>query len=174
MMTNPNEPWLDTDYDPYKGMDDQDRMLAGCLHIVIFIVGMMVMLVIAALCNSCTTTKYVEVERTKTDTCYVTQHQRDSIYIEKYRHDSVSIQQRGDTVFVNKWLTVYQDQWRDRVVHDSIYLSKTDTLNLVKVEVREKPLTPWQRTRMACGTASLVIVAFGIVICFIRRILKKQ
>jgi hypothetical protein len=80
----------------------------------------------------------------------------------------------GDTVFVNKWLTVYQDQWRDRVVHDSIYLSKTDTLNLVKVEVREKPLTPWQRTRMACGTASLVIVAFGIVICFIRRILKKQ
>jgi hypothetical protein len=174
MMTNPNEPWLDMDYDPYKGMDDQDRMLAGCLHIVIFIVGMMVMLVIAALCNICTTTKYVEVERTKTDTCYVTQHQRDSIYIEKYRHDSVFIQQRGDTVFVNKWLTVYQDQWRDRVVHDSIYLSKTDTLNLVKVEVREKPLTPWQRTRMACGTASLVIVAFGIVICFIRRILKKQ
>lgn len=172
MMTNQNEPWLDTDYDPYEGMDDHERMRAGCLHFIIFIASMMVMLIIAALCNSCTTTKYVEVERTKTDTCYVAQKQRDSIYIEKYRHDSVFIQQRGDTVFYYKWLTVYQDQWRDRVVHDSIYISKTDTLNIETIEVREKSLSLWQRVRMATGTVALFIIAIGIAIYFIRRIFK--
>lgn len=169
MITNPEDPYHNADYDPFKGLSDDDRMRAGCLQFAMFILMMAALIAVAAVFGSCTTTRYVDVERVKTDTCYVVQKQRDSIYVEKYRHDSVFIQQRGDTVFFYKWLTVYQDQWRDRVVHDSIYLSKTDTLNIETIEVREKPLTPWQRTRMACGTVSLFLVAIGLAIYFIRR-----
>ena len=61
-------------------------------------IGIVVLAIIALLLSSCTTTKYVEVPVTKTDTLIVTDHQRDSVYL----HDSITIKQQGDTIWVQE------------------------------------------------------------------------
>ena len=48
-------------YDPYKDMDDDDRLKAGCIQAFIVIMMMLVGLGICCLMGSCTTTKYVTV-----------------------------------------------------------------------------------------------------------------
>jgi hypothetical protein len=58
---NPNEMWRHNGYDPYKGLSDKERMLAGCLHVFIMMGAFIVALLICALFSSCITTKYVPV-----------------------------------------------------------------------------------------------------------------
>ena len=52
----------------------------------------------AMLLAGCRSVRYVEVEKVKTDTTYVTKLHRDSIF----KHDSIYVHEwlRGDTVFV--------------------------------------------------------------------------
>ena len=62
-FTNPNDFWMHKmqKYDPYKDMDDDDRLKAGCIQAFIVIMMMLVGLGICCLMGSCTTTKYVTV-----------------------------------------------------------------------------------------------------------------
>ena len=136
--------------------EDDTRLLVtgGCLsHVIIFIVGF---LLAVLLLGSCTTTKYVTVPEVHTDTLMVTQHSRDSIYV----HDSiwVSEQQRGDTILLTttKWLTKYVE----RLSHDTIYKSKTDSVPTpYPVEVKvPADLTWWQRVRLHTGDLALAVL----------------
>ena len=77
-------------------------------------------------------------------------------------HDSVYIHERGDTVWFEKWHTRYVDRWRDRVTHDTIYRSKTDSATVTR-EV-EKPLTKSQRARL--HLANIVLIMMGMVAVF--------
>ena len=102
---------------------------------------------------ACTTTRYVEVERVRTDTLMQTQVVRDSVC----RYDSIHVKEMGDTVWVEKWHTL--TQWKER--NDTVYQATHDTIPkpyLVekKVEV-EKPLTWWQRFRMFFGDLALIV-----------------
>ena len=119
--------------------------------------------------GSCTITREVEVVRT--DTLIVKDVQRDSVYIEKERHDSVYIHQRGDTVLVEKWHTEWRDRWRDREKHDTLYISKRDTIRqtITKTDVirKEKELTWGQKIRLSLGNLCLwvlliIAVALGV------------
>lgn len=56
--------------------------------------------------GSCRSIRYVPVETIRTDSLYLTMHERDSIYIK----DSVHIKEKGDSVFVDKWHIVYRDR----------------------------------------------------------------
>ena len=49
----------------------------------------------------------------------------DSVYV----HDSVYIRE-GDTVFIIRWRTF----WRDRLVHDTVYDHRTDTIHDTRYE----------------------------------------
>ena len=86
-------------------------------------------------------TKVVTVENVRTDTKYVTKLQRDSIHI----HDSIFVNQwqKGDTVYQvrDRWHAM----WRDRLLHDTIYMSIVDSVPVpYPVEkIVEKPVTPW-------------------------------
>ena len=53
---NPNDPWMHTGYDPYKDMNDDERMKAGCIQASIVIVMILIGLCICCLFGSCTTT----------------------------------------------------------------------------------------------------------------------
>ena len=110
----------------------------------------------------CTTTKYVQIPEYHNDTVRVTQYQRDSIYM----HDSILVRQRGDTVTVERWHT----RWRDRWQHDTLYISKTDSVPtpypVEVVKEVKKPLTWWQQTRMHVGG----IVIFLLIIFAVRKI----
>ena len=101
--------------------------------------------------------RVVMVETTRTDTTYITKHQRDSIWL----HDSiyVSEKQRGDTIFVEsrKWLTKYVD----RLTRDTLYIHVRDSIPVpypVEVEVPAE-LTPWQRLKMHMGGIFMGLLA---------------
>ena len=107
-------------------------------------------------------TVYVPVETVRTDTLMVAHIVTDSVLVDRYTHDSVYIHEKGDTVWFEKWHTRYVDRWRDRVTHDTIYKSKTDSATVTR-EV-EKPLTKSQRARL--HLANIVLVMLGMVAVF--------
>lgn len=53
---NPNDPWM---YDPYKGLDDDERMKAGCLQLVSYLIMIFIGLLLCALLGSCKSVEYV-------------------------------------------------------------------------------------------------------------------
>jgi len=161
---NPNDLWRNTGYDPYKGMSDDERLKAGCIQTILFILGAATALLVCALFSGCTTTKYVPVPEYHTDTVRIVQHHRDSIYLS----DSIYVSDfvRDDTVYktVERWHT----QYRDRIVRDTVYQSKTDSVPApYPVEVtKEVPakLTWWQQTRLHLANIVLWLLALLAVI----------
>ncbi len=165
IYNNPNDYWQGQD--PYKGLDDDERMKAGCLQLASIIFSVILALLLFALFNSCSTQRVVTVERRTTDTLMMLNSIRDSIYL----HDSIYIIDfvRTDTVFrtVERWHTQYRDRWQ----HDTIYKSRTDSVPVpvpTPVEVPAK-LTWWQQTRMHIG--GIVLAVLGLYIAFI--LIKK-
>ena len=106
-------------------------------------------------------TVYVPVETVRTDTLIVAHIVTDSVWVDRYMHDSVYIHENGDTVWFEKWHTRYVDRWRDRVTHDTIYRSKTDSVTMTR-EV-EKPLTKSQRARLHLANVVLVLLGFAVL-----------
>lgn len=162
---NPNEPWMQTGYDPFKGMSDDERAKAGCLQGLAFIAMVVLGLLLCALLGSCTTTKYVEVPVVHNDTTIITKHQRDSIWM----HDSVMVSEKGDTVRIEKWHTKYVE----KQVHDTTYIAKVDTIREVFTNEVEKPLTWWQQTKMHIGAIALYLLALFVIIWVAKRHLGK-
>lgn len=158
---NPNDPWM---YDPFKGLDDKERIRASLLQVVSFIVMTMVCLLLCALLGSCTTVKYVPVPEYHTDTLRQVTVRHDSVMV----HDSIHITEKGDTVTIERWHT----QWRDRWQHDTIYQSKTDSIPYPVEVTKEVPtkLTWWQQTRLHLANILLWLAA----ICAIIYIGKKH
>lgn len=151
--SNPNDPWQ---YDPYKGMSEEDRMKAGCFQGVFFVIAFLMGLIICALLSSCSTTKVVEVERVKTDTTYITKWQRDSVWL----HDSIHVTEKGDTVKIERWHTKYIE----KQVHDTTYVATHDTIPQPYEVVKEVPaeLSWWQRVRLWLGNMVLLAL-LGVV-----------
>lgn len=90
---------------------------------------------------SCRTTEYVPVEIVKTDTTYINKVQRDSIY----QQDSIYILDRGDTVLITKTKYLY----KDRMVRDTVYRSRTDSIQIPYPV--ERKLTKWEQFRLDIG-----------------------
>lgn len=102
--------------------------------------------------GSCRSIRYVPVETIRTDSLYLTVHERDSIHIK----DSVYIREKGDSVFVDKWHIVY----RDRMIRDTAYIEK-------ELEVPypvEKELTWWQKTKLELGEFSIGIILILLIV----------
>ena len=102
----------------------------------------------------CKSVQYIPVVHTKTDSIYITQHQRDSIYL----HDSIHIRETADTVLIERWYT----RWRERIITDTLMVVQRDTIPQpypVEVQV-ERQLTWWQQTRL--HLANLVLVALAV------------
>ena len=129
----------------------------GWMMTALFI-GLMV--ICLAMLSSCTTTKVVTVEKVKTDTTYITKHQRDSVWL----HDSIQVTEKGDTVRIEKWHTKYIE----REVHDTLYHAKTDSIPVpYPVEkLVEKPRSTIEKGLLMVGILSimalLVFAAFKI------------
>lgn len=111
---------------------------------------------------SCRTTEYVPVEIVKTDTTYINKVQRDSIY----QLDSVYILDRGDTVLITKTKYLH----RDKLVHDTIYRSRIDSIQ-VPYPV-EKQLTRWEQFRLDVGGWAIASVIIIILIIIGRQIYR--
>lgn len=124
----------------------------------------LLLIAVAALLCSCKT-QYVPVETVRIEEREKLKIERDSIHV----HDSVYIHLQGDTVYEERWKTIYKEVFRT----DTILITKTDSINHI-VEV-EKRLTKWQKAKMNIGTGVLyavpILIAIGLYILY--RKLKK-
>ena len=155
---DPNEMWRHNGYDPYKGMNDEERIAAAILHIVYTCLGLLVAVLLCALFSGCTTTKYVTVPEYHTDTLRQVTVRHDSVMV----HDSIRVSEKGDTVLIEKWHTQYRDRWRT----DTIYQSKHDSIPYPVEVVKEVPakLTWWQQTRLHLANILLWLLLLLAVI----------
>ena len=159
---NPNDLWRNTGYDPYKGLSDNERMKAGCLQLLIMVGSFIVALLICALFNSCTTTKYVPVVEHRTDTLLKYSTVRDSIYLS----DSIYVSDfvRDDTVYktIDRWHTRYVE----RTSHDTLYQNRTDSIPVPYPVEKKVPaeLTWWQQTRLHLANIMLYLLAVVAVV----------
>jgi hypothetical protein len=115
------------------------------------------------LCTGCSP-RIIEQEVVKHDTTYIEKMSRDSIYM----HDSVYIHEytKGDTVYMER------DRWhygyKDKLVHDSIYISQRDTIVNVESITVPAAISGWQWFQIYAGRIALVLVLIGIVILIVK------
>ena len=128
------------------------------------IVGMIAVALITLFCGCKTVMKVVEVEKVRTDTTYITKHQRDSIHV----HDSVYLHEYtlGDTVYIEKvrWRTDIKEKLRI----DTIYKSKTDTVKVSVQETIVKQDSKWKRLGKMIGKMLAVALLLFAIYCIIK------
>ena len=128
------------------------------------VIGMIAVALITLFCGCKTVTKIVEVEKVRTDTTYITKHQRDSIHV----HDSVYLHEytRGDTVYIEKvrWRTDIKEKLRI----DTIYMSKTDTVKVAKTETVIQQESKWKRLGKMIGKILCVALLLFAIYCIIK------
>ena len=129
---------------------------AATIRLLKAIVVWLAVLLLIALLTNCTSTKYVEVEKVRTDTTYITKWQKDSVWL----HDSIHVKEKGDTVMIERWHT----KWRDRLRVDTIYQATHDTIPAPYpvTEYVEKDLNWWQRLRLWIGNIGLIAI-LGVI-----------
>lgn len=113
---------------------------------------------ILLLLSGCKSVKYVPVETVKIEKEYIDKWKRDSVHV----RDSVFVLVKGDTVFKDRWRTVYKEVY----ARDTIY--RQDTIREpYPVEVVK------ERYRVPKSLWWLVILLAGLSVPSILKILRK-
>ena len=148
--------------------DDRDDMMRAFIRAFLAIFTFMFFLFMLSLIAGCKShERVVVVETVRADTLRLSHNIRDSVWL----HDSIYIRDKGDTMFIERWHT----RWRDRTVHDTTYVSKTDSVPVpYPVEVKvPRELSWWQRLRMHAGGVALSLLAIWLGVK-IWKIYKKK
>lgn len=132
----------------------------------LLVVAITALIFLCLLCGGCSRKVYVPVESVRTE-------YRDRVNTE-YVVDSVTdlrfVFIKGDTV------VDYRDRtrWRDREVHDSIYINNTDTIRVPYPVERE--LSRWEKTKMEAGgiAISTAVVLFVLLCIAVIWLIKKR
>jgi hypothetical protein len=118
-------------------------------------------LMAVALLAGCKTKEHiVTIETVRTDTTYITRHERDSSHV--LDSTRMSERQRGDTIFVE--VERLRRIYIDKTVHDTIREATHDTVPRPYPVIKEVPaeLTQWQRLRL--HFANIVLWALGLLV----------
>ena len=120
-------------------------------------VAVLTILVLVCILTGCRSTKVIPEERVvyKTDTLWRTEVRKDSVYIENT--DTFLI--KGDTVREIRWRTRYVT----KMLTDTLYKTKTDSIVLTRRVEVEKSLTRWQKVKMKVGGYSLFTVLLALL-----------
>lgn len=120
-------------------------------------VAVLTLLVLVCILSGCRSTKVIPEERIvyKTDTLWRTEVRKDSVYIENT--DTFLI--KGDTVREIRWRTRYVT----KMLTDTLYKTKTDSIVLTRRVEVEKSLTRWQKVKMKVGGYSLFTVLLALL-----------
>lgn len=97
----------------------------------------------------------IEKIEKQTDTCHIEKIRRDSIY----QHDSIYIHewQKGDTVYLerDRWHT----EWREKVIRDTVYISRRDTLTTIQYVDKPADISGWQWAQIWAGRIAMITIA---------------
>lgn len=104
----------------------------------------------------------VRVER---DSIYLRSVERDSVFV----RDSVTIREKGDTVYRDRWRVEY----RERVLRDTVYIGKSDTLIITKVVEVATPLSWWKRVKMSVGGVAIAVLGVLAVLGVVKLRIKN-
>lgn len=125
---------------------------------------MAVVVVVLLLFTGCKQIEYVTVEKVRTDTTYITKHQRDSVWL----HDSIMVSEKGDTIRIEKWHTKYIE----KVSHDTTYVATHDTIP------KPYPVTTYVEKKLSWIQKSLIFVGImaltGMVIAIAMWLKKRR
>jgi hypothetical protein len=109
--------------------------------------------------GGCSRVEYVPVETIKTDTLFIKTERVDSVY----KHDSIMVQAIGDTVYFDRWHTLYKV--KESV--DTIYKAKTDSVpvpyRVTETKEVEKPLSWWQKTEIYGFRVAVLLLLLWIL-----------
>lgn len=151
--------------DDYRDYDESDDAGCGAVTAAIVLITLGLIFLAAWLCTGCTTTKYVPVETVRTE------------YEDKVREvhttDSVTdtrfVYVNGDTVV--DWRD--RVRWREKIVHDSIYIERTDSVAVPYPVERE--LTRWEQTKMDFGGMAMggLLIAVAIAVVWLARRFRR-
>lgn len=142
-----------------KEFDESAYSLKACFWSFI---AMVIILAAMLLFGGCSP-RVVTVPEIHTEYVYKTDSfvKRDSILVK----DSVFVREKGDTVWIERFKTLYRDRWREVVKSDTVI--KSDSIPY-KVEV-ERPMTWWQRQKMQFGEIIMLVLAGMLVFVVIKR-----
>ena len=156
---NPNDNWRNRQ-DYYDRRDSESGEVIK--QIVKTLLVCLAFALLGWLLSGCTTTKYVPVIETHTDTLMQRVVERDSIHV----HDSIRVSEKGDTVTIERWHT----QFRDRGHHDSVYVAKHDTIPqpYQVTEYVERKRTKFEWMLIIIGIAAL----FGGILWLANKVKK--
>jgi outer membrane biogenesis lipoprotein LolB len=160
-------------------MDDKDRMLAGCMQGITFLIMIVVALLLCLLFSGCTTTKYVPVAEQHTEHHWHTDSvkERDSVHTENTtiirEVDSAAMAKYGIQMQNNQraWL-VLQREMEQRLrelehmtaTHDTIRDSIPAPYPVEVIKEVPAELTWWQQTRLHLANIVLWLLALLAVI----------
>ncbi len=130
------------------------------------LIGLVVIILFCLLTSCRTQIKYVPVETIRTDSVFFNSVRIDSVLI----HDSISIIQRGDTVAEYRYR--YIDRYKDRV--DTLYINRTDSIQVPYPVEIEKKLTLWQQTKIKFGGWAIAVIIVTILIVVGRMVYKLK
>lgn len=116
------------------------------------------LLILSIIVFSCRSIQYVPVGTVKTETEYVDRWRRDSVHV----RDSVFVLVKGDTVYIDKYKTIY----KDRIFRDTTYIERIDTTRIPYPV--EKQLTRWQSVKMEAGGFALGGIAIILLLLIIK------
>ena len=178
---NPNEMWQHNGYDPYKGLNDEERMKAGCLQAVGIVGGIAAALLICALFGSCTTTKYVPVTQQHTEHHWHTDSvkERDSIHTENTtiirEVDSAAMAKYGIQLRNAERAWLVQNREMESRLRELEHLTANrdtvrDSIPYPVEVIKEVPaeLTWWQQTRLHLANILLWVIAIAGVVWVVR------
>lgn len=130
------------------------------------LIGLVVIILFCLLTSCRTQIKYVPVETIRTDSVFFNSVRIDSVLI----HDSISIIQRGDTVAEYRYRYIYR--YNDRV--DTLYINRTDSIQVPYPVEIEKKLTLWQQTKIKFGGWAIAVIIVTILIVVGRMVYKLK
>ena len=110
--------------------------------------------------SGCSRTVYVPVETVRTDTVLRFSVSSDTTWLRDSIH--VEIHEKADTVFVTKYKE--HVRWRDKVMTDTVYATRTDSV-AVPYPV-ERKLSRWEQARLDFGGAAIIAVLAVVVFFF--------
>lgn len=117
-------------------------------------------LLLASVCMSCRSIKYVPVETVRHDSIYINRIKYDSIY----HKDSIYMLIKGDTVYTYK----YKYQYRDKLIRDTVNVTKRDSIpypvEVVKTVTVEKALSWWQTLFIWTGGIVWVVGIIALIV----------
>jgi hypothetical protein len=129
-----------------------------------FYIAVFFVCLFGAVLGGCSSTKYVEVEKVRRDSVYLTSLRCDTLF----SRDSVYIREKGDTVLVDKYHIIY----RSRLLVDTMYVDRVDSVQ-VPYPVEAK-ITKWQRILIGSGRLFFVLLGVGVISLAVYIIIKTR